>query len=273
MSKNWCMYDHKTSRHVKNIYHHDINDSYLDMYLFLYKISKWINVCFFRLIAMLWYISSIMVNVKWKQLIHKEKPYVLHLTVIQFTFATLISCLLILLCKPHQETIIRQSSKQGKGYIVIGVAFAIGQVCTNTALSIVSVTLTHVIKITEPIIVMLLGISFLKYNISKTSLACICFIQRGIILINTSDETLQFKGVLFAFLSNIAFPVRNLFIVKHQQHNKTRKLYIFFISCVTGLGLLSILTLAHNAYMLGEYLVTFCFHNYPLHDYTQSSGK
>ncbi len=215
---------------------------------FFNKISKWINVCFFLLIAILWYASSIMVNVKFKQLIHKENPYVLHLTLIQFTIATLISCPLVLLCKPHKETITTQSSKQMKGYIVIGVAFAIGQVCTNTALSIVSVTLTHVIKITEPIIAMLLGISILKYNISKTSLSYICFILAGIVLTNTSDETLQFKGVIFAFLSNIAFPVRNLFILKHQQNNDTRKLYIYFISCVTGLGLLSILTLAHNAY-------------------------
>ena len=216
------------------------------------------------LAGFIWYISSAWVNISWKHLYHRQ-PCVLHLTLIQLTVAEIICLPLFILTEDKPHEIIWSLMKGRNPYIyLIGTAFCIGQLCTNSSLSIVSVSLTHIIKVTEPLIALLLGVTILKENISKRAILFICVILIGIVIATAYDVSFNYKGVGFAALSNVAFQVRNLFTKLSDSNRKGpyKSITIFFLTNAISIAIifviLFVIKLEHNCF--ATYMFDFeCF--------------
>ena len=121
----------------------------------------------FAFALFVWYTASIMVNITWKWAIRTYHS-VLPLTLIQFAAGEVVAFTVFIgnwyLCdKSYESNKILHTKEDVKGccsplIFVIGIAFALGQLCTNASLSISSVALTNAIKATEPCVALIFGV-------------------------------------------------------------------------------------------------------------------
>ena len=124
--------------------------------------------------------------------------------------------------------------------IFSGASFCVGQLCTNTSLSIVSVSLTHIIKITEPLVALFFGIAILKDDIKKEAILSMGIMLTGFVNATVYDTTFHMKGMIFAAVSNIALQVRNLYIKLSEAEckNGLKSITLFFLSNTISLIIL-----------------------------------
>ena len=189
-----------------------------------------------------------MVNISWKQAFWKY-PDVIHLTVIQLAVAEIIA-LPILICNGVKLGEITHLLKQRNRFqiLVVGTSFAVGQMCTNASLSTVSVSLTHIIKITEPLIALFFGITILKDKVKTEAALYMCIMMIGVAIATVYDTTFYPKGMIFAGLSSIALQVRNLYIklIHKEQNIQVKSITMFFLSNTVALQVLFILAVLKN---------------------------
>ena len=162
--------------------------------------------------GLLWYISSILVNITWKKAFQAH-PYVVNLTLIQLAIAEIVS-ILIFFCvgTTSIKRLIGIWKRNRLDMAITGGFFALGQLSTNASLAIMSVSSTHIIKITEPIIALALGKAVLKDDIPKSAILYTCLILAGVAIATVNDVTINPQGILLAGLSNVGMQARNLYI-------------------------------------------------------------
>ena len=168
----------------------------------------------FRLMCggLLWYISSIVVNITWKKAFQTH-PCVVNLTLMQLAIAEIVSILLFLCVGTTSVTrLIGILKRRRWDMFITGSFFAIGQLFTNASLAVISISSTHIIKITEPIIALALGKTILKDDIPKSVIFYICLILAGIAIATVNDVSVNPQGMLLASLSNVGMQARNLYI-------------------------------------------------------------
>ena len=168
----------------------------------------------FRLMCggLLWYISSIIVNIAWKKAFQTH-PCVVNLTLIQLAIAEIVSILLFLCAGTTSVTrLIGILKRRRWDMFITGSFFALGQLCTNGSFAVISISSTHIIKITEPIIALVLGKTILKDDIPKSVIFYICLILAGVAIATVNDVSVSPQGILLAGLSNVGMQARNLYI-------------------------------------------------------------
>ena len=152
----------------------------------------------------------------------------------------------------------------------VGVAFAIGQICTNVSLSIVSVGLTHVIKISEPSIAVLGGFLLLGDAISNKSMVYISLLLTGVALTAVNDATFNSRGIIFAGVSNVFLQGRNI-LIKYIQKSSAddggkvlfKGLPLFTSTMGTGFQFLTIMLGCYCVFIPGTAgIVLICLQDY-----------
>ena len=189
---------------------------------------------------LLWFIGSILGNVTWKSKLlgYTHYPNVLGLTFIQFVVAQIV-CIPFLLCSPNVMASLAETLQVSKvRCFIIGVAFTFGQLCTNITLSMSSVTVTHLIKMTEPILALTLGVILLKERVGVKAVIYICIMVTGISAASYYDSTFHIQGLIFGGLSSLLMVVRNLIIKMLIEQRKHTGLALFVLSNMWAIFLL-----------------------------------
>lgn len=166
----------------------------------------------------MWYISSVCVNIAWKKTYPHHKD-ILVLTTLQFGVSAVVSIVLGLL--GYGKSV--ESSIWYRKMLPMGTTFALGQLCTNISLSMVSVGLTHVVKTAEPVIAVAAGTLILGESINFKSIVYIAFLIMGVCLTVVHDAQVDWTGIAFAGLSNIFLQGRNILIKKNQKETEMKE--------------------------------------------------
>ncbi len=104
--------------------------------------------------------------------------------------------------------------------LIAAFANAIANMATNISFSVVSSAITQIVKAFEPIFTFFL--SFLlggkdKQVLTSNMLLSVAIMVTGSCIFISSDATFNIWGIAAAVSSNMAFPVRNIFLKKSQQ--------------------------------------------------------
>ncbi len=103
-----------------------------------------------------------------------------------------------------------------KNILISSVGNVVGNLSTNAAYAIVSSSMTQVVKACEPLF--MFGLSLFLYRdykvLNSTSLLAIVIMVIGASLFVAFDSTFLVTGLLAAICSNIAFPIRNIYLKK-----------------------------------------------------------
>ena len=211
------------------------------------------KVLFILLAGLIWYTSSILVNITWKQVFYKH-PHVISLTFIQVAVAqlTVIPFLIFTWLKDPQA--FRSVSEwPTTRVLLIGVSFGFGQLCTNASLSLVSVSLTHVIKISEPLIALLFGVTILKDKVPSSAMIYMVFLLVGVGVTTVQDTSFHYTGIAYAGMSNIALQIRNLNVklLKAGQEEGINSTVLFALS--NGVSVIAMVCLLLLQYLFAGY--------------------
>ena len=151
-----------------------------------------------------------MVNITWKRAFQTH-PHVVNLTLIQLATAEIVSVLMFLYMGRNSVYELSGIWKKNKWDLALtGSFFAFGQLCTNASLAVMSISSTHIIKITEPIMALILGKSVLKDYIPKPAIFYTCLILAGVAIATVNDVSVSPPGILLAGLSNVGMQARNV---------------------------------------------------------------
>ena len=200
-----------------------------------------------------WYISSVMVNVTWKWAV-KTYSSVLLLTMVQFAISEIIALSTYLsnnyynIRYKNDKTF---SKKEGPGHFrlitSIGLTFALGQLCTNSSLSMSSVALTNAIKATEPFVALIFSFLFFQADIPSRAMFYMLLTIVGACLTSKSDSSFSVNGALYATASNFFLQARNV-LIKNVDKDETnsRGIRLFLYSNTVGLMFLAIACIIYS---------------------------
>ncbi len=140
--------------------------------------------------------------------------------------------------------------------IFIGFTFAFGQLFTNLSMAYISIGLTYVIKILEPLFAICGTILLFKEIPSLAVLIYTCGIMLGVCLVVIKDCSHNSEGIVYALLSNLFLASRNTGIKYINKQTSVQCKGNF--STVHKLEDFSIISMIASLFMLGLLLIAQC---------------
>ena len=172
----------------------------------------------FAFALFVWYTASIMANITWKWAIRTYHS-VLPLTLIQFAVGEMVALTIVVGNWYSNKSYVSYkilTKKEDMGcsllILLMGLTFALGQLCTNASLSISSVALTNAIKTTEPCVALIFGVFILRNPIPPRAILFMLILMGGAAITSKSDSSFSANGALYAAFSNVVLQTRNVLI-------------------------------------------------------------